>query len=168
MTEAWRPREDLSTAALMVVLLALIAPVVGLLWAHVSPKLSVAALVGGSESPFRAQIGDDAWFLLLTALAGATTGWFVTAVGGRGLGVLIGLVLGGGVASAVAARVGYLAERGHTVAALRARGITPRPDLLDIVDFKLRAVGVATAWSIAAVLVFVIIVALRGEQRSLP
>ena len=51
MTEAWRPREDLSTAALMVVLLALIAPVVGLLWAHVSPKLSVAALVGGSGHP---------------------------------------------------------------------------------------------------------------------
>ena len=72
------------------------------------------------------------------------------------------------MASAVAARVGYLAERGHTVAALRARGITPRPDLLEIVDFKLRAVGVATAWSIAAVLVFVIIVSLRGEQRSLP
>jgi hypothetical protein len=164
----WRLREDLSTAALMVVLLALVAPVIGLLWAHMSPKLSITALVGGSETPFKSQIGDDAWFLLLTALAGATTGWFVTAVGGRGPGAVLGLVLGGGVASAVAARVGFLAERGHTLAQLRARGITPRADLLDIVDFKLRALGVATAWSFAALLVFVIIVAIRNDTSSLP
>lgn len=161
---AWRPRQDLTTAVLMIVVLALVAPIVGLFWAHVAPKLSLTQLIAGSEIPFRSQIGADAWFLLLTAIAGAVTGWFAYAVGGRGPGVLLGLALGGAAASAVAARVGYLAEHHRTLDALRAHGITARPDLLNILDFKVRALGVATAWPLAAILVFVIIVAIRDGR----
>jgi hypothetical protein len=162
---AWQPREDLSTAALMVVLLALVAPVIGLLWAHVSPQLSVARVVSGSDATFKAQIGDDAWFLLLAALAGVATGWVAHTAGGRGPGVVLGLTLGGGAAAAVAARVGYLAQRGHVLAAMKAHGVNPiyYSDL----EFKLRALGVAIAWPIAAVAVFTLLVAIRGDRSSL-
>lgn len=162
---AWRSREDLTKAVLVLVLLALAAPLVGLLWAHVAPKLDIAPLLNNSSVPYRAQVGDDAWFLLLTALAGAATGWVASAVSRGGPGMLLGLAVGGGAAAAVAARVGFLAERGRTLAALRAQGITPRAELLNLVDFKVRALGVAAAWPIAAVAVFVIIVAARDGQR---
>lgn len=161
----WQPRQDLSTAGLLVVVLSLVAPLIGLLWAHVAPKLDIAPLLRNSGIPYHAQIGDDAWFLLLTALAGAATGFVASVVGDRGPGVLLGLVFGGTAAAAVAARVGFLAQRGHTIASVRANGLPVRPDLLDLLDFKVRALGVAAAWPFAAVLVFVILIALRGERR---
>lgn len=160
---AWRSREDLTKAVLVLVLLALAAPLVGLLWAHVAPKLDIAPLLNNSSVPYRAQVGDDAWFLLLTALAGVASGLLAYALGGRGPGVVLGLVFGGGAAAAVAARVGYLAERAHFLVQLRAHGVNPA--FYGLLDFKLRALGIATAWPIAAVTVYVIIVALRAERR---
>lgn len=159
----WRPREDLTTAALMVVALALVAPLIGLLWAHVSPEISVARVVNGSDSAFKAEIGDDVWFLLLAALAGIATGWLAYAAGGRGPGVVLGLLFGGGAAAAVAARVGYLAQRGHLLATMQSHGVNPL--YYGDLEFKLRALGVATAWPIAAVAVFTILTAFRGDQR---
>lgn len=160
---AWQPREDLTIAALMVVLLALFAPLIGLLWAHVSPELSVTKVLSGSEVPFKAEIGDDVWFLLIAGLAGAATGWVAYAVGGRGPGVVLGLVFGGLGAAAVAARVGFLAQRAHLLGQMRAHGVNPL--YYDALEFKLRALGVVTAWPIAAVAVFVLVAAIRGEQR---
>lgn len=160
---AWQPRADLTTAALMAVLLALFAPLVGLLWAHLSPELSVTQVLSGSEVPFKAEIGDDVWFLLLAGLAGALTGAVAYTVGGRGPGVVLGLVFGGLGAAAVAARVGFLAQRAHLLGQMRSHGVNPL--YYDALEFKLRALGVVTAWPIAAVAVFMIVAAFRDDHR---
>ena len=160
---AWQPRTDLTTAALMAVLLALFAPLVGLLWAHLSPELSVTQVLSGSEVPFKAEIGDDVWFLFLAGLAGALTGAVACTVGGRGPGVVLGLVFGGLGAAAVAARVGFLAQRAHLLGQMRSHGVNPL--YYGALEFKLRALGVVTAWPIAAVAVFMIVTAFRDDHR---
>ena len=69
-------------------------------------------------------------------------------------------------AAAVAARVGFIAERAHTLSLMRSRGIPLA--YLDFLDFKLRVLAMAGAWPIAAVAVFAIIVAVRDDTASLP
>jgi hypothetical protein len=156
-------------AALTAIVVTLIGPVVGLLWAAVAPKLSVAGLVRGSEAPFRAQIGADAWFLLLAVLAGAACGLVAGLLRRHGPGVVLGLGLGGVAASFVADRVGYLADRPDALTKLHAVGVTLAGLRHANIDpfLRVRGLGVALAWSMAAVVVHAIVVA-ASKPRSLP
>ena len=164
---AWRGR-DAVTAAVTTVVVALTGPIVGLVWSALAPKLSITGVIAGSEEPFRAQIGADAWFMLLAAVAGVVCAAGALAVRGRGPGVVIGLAVGGVLAAVIADRVGFLAQQGDTLARLHQLGIVPRPDVLGLVDFKVRALGVMVAWPVAALLAHSLALAIRGSRRSLP
>ena len=148
------------TTALVVILGA----VAGLVWAAVAPKLSIAAVLAGHEEPFRSQIGADAWFLLVSALAGVLTALVATILRADGPATTAALGIGGTAAAFVAARVGYLAQHADVLSALRAVGLDPSDVSLEVVDFRLRALGVVVAWPIAALLVHTCAVALRLRQ----
>lgn len=161
----WQPRRDLVVAAVVAVAVGVLGSVVGLLWAAWAPHLSLHRLVG-SEGPFTWQFGIDTRFLVLAMLAGGVSAVAVYVLGGRGPGAILGLAGGGAAGAAVAARVGFLAERAHTLSVMRFARV---PSVyLDVLEFKLRAVSVAAAWPIVAVGVFMTIVAIRDDIRSLP
>ena len=169
VTGQWRPelRDFLLTTAYV----ALTGPVAGLLWWGQAPKLSkqsMARILAGSGAPFNALIGADSWFLLVAALAGAACATVVVLVRGVGPGLLAGLAIGGAAGAVIADRVGYLAGRGHTVAAMHAVGISTSGTAGNVLDFKVRAVGVMVAWPIAAILVFVLALAVKDRNASLP
>jgi hypothetical protein len=146
-------------------LVALLGAVAGLVWAAVAPKLSIPALLAGHEEPFRAQIGADAWFLLVTSLAGVLTALVAILLRADGPSATAALGLGGTAAAFVAARVGYLTQHADVLSALRAVGLDPSDVSLDVVDFRLRALGVVVAWPISAMLVHTCAVALRSRRR---
>ncbi|MDQ1697648.1 MAG: hypothetical protein QOJ03_3001 [Frankiaceae bacterium] len=148
------------------VLMMLSGPVVGLLWFHVAPKLSIPKVVAGSEAPFRAQIGADAWFLLLAVLAGVVCAAVVVALRRTGPGTVAGLAVGGAGAAVVADRVGYLAQHGATLHMLRALGIDPAGVSLDAVDFRVRALGVLVAWPLAAVVAHALALAVKARRSG--
>jgi hypothetical protein len=162
-----RPRGDgVLAGVLTAVFVVLLGSVVGLVWAAVAPKLSITALAAGSDSTFRAQVGADAWFLLIGALAGVLSAVLaIVLVGEPGPAVTTGLAVGGLAAAFVADRVGYLSERGATHDALRAIGAHPSGALISEIDFRIRALGVLTVWPIAAVAVVGIAIAINASRR---
>jgi hypothetical protein len=146
-------------------LVAVLGAAAGLVWSALAPKMSIAAVLAGHEEPFRAQIGADAWFLLVTTLAGVLTALVAVLLRADGPAATAALGLGGTAAAFVAARVGYLTQHADVLRALRALGYDPQAVALEVVDFRLRALGVVVAWPIAAMLVHTCAVALRSRRR---
>ena len=143
-----------------------VGAVAGLVWAAVAPKLSVPALAAGSDATFRAQVGADAWFLLVAALAGVVcTLMAVAFIGEPGPEATTALAVGGMVAALVADRIGYLSERSATSDALRAIGAHPDGSLISEIDFRLRALGVLTVWPIASLAVVGLVLAINAARR---
>ena len=176
MTEPVPPTRDLlpaepalgrgPSAVLLGIYTVLVGGVAGLVWAAVAPKLSVPALAAGSDATFRAQVGADAWFLLIAALAGVVcTLMAVAFVGEPGPAVAVALTVGGLLAAVVADRIGYLSERGATTAALRAIGAHPDGSLISEIDFRVRALGVLTIWPIASLAVIGLVMAINAARR---
>lgn len=143
----------------------LFGAVTGLVWAAVAPKLSVAGVVAGHESPFRAQIGADVWFLLVGASAGVLTAAVALLLGADGPSASAGLGVGGFAAAFVADRVGWLTQHGDLLDALRALQLDPAHINLGLLDFRVRALGVLVAWPLAAIVVHTCAVAVRGRWR---
>jgi hypothetical protein len=167
VTEPWQ--RELRDSLLIAVYVALTGPLVGLLWWQAAPKLTkqlMAGLLIGSNVGYRTEIGADAWFLLFAAVAGVVCGLAVFVLRGWGPGAVAGLALGCAAAAIVADRVGYLAQRGHTMAAMQALGIADGAS--DQLDFKVRALGVMVAWPLAALLVHVCALWVRERNLSLP
>jgi len=161
-----RPAPEVAVALLTAIYVALLGPAAGLVWAAAAPKLSIPALVANSDAVFHAQIGADAWFLLVGGIAGglsALIAWLV--VRDETPGLAIGLAVGGIVAALIADRVGYLHERGATTRALEAIGAHPTGSAISEIDFRIRALGVLTVWALAALVVLGIIMALRSARR---
>lgn len=157
---------EMASGVLTAIYVVLLGPAAGLLWTAVAPKLSVPALAAGSDATFRAQIGADAWFLLVGALAGAVCALLaVLALGEPGPYVVTGLALGGLAAAFVADRIGYLNERGATSEALRAIGAHPDGGLISEIDFRIRALGVLTVWPIASLAVVGLVIAINASRR---
>jgi hypothetical protein len=150
-------------ALLTGVLVVLLGPPVGLLWSNLAPKLALAKVVAGAEGPFKSMVGADAWFLLVSALAGVLCAVVAVAARGDGPGVVVGLAVGGLAAAFIADRVGYLAARGHTLKVIHDLGLTPGQFQIDVF-FKVRALGVLVAWPLASVVVHAAIVAFRGRR----
>lgn len=150
------------------VVLFLLAPVVGLIWAAVAPKLSLLAVAEGSEEAFRVEIGADFRFLLLGVVAGVLCALVVGWLHKDGPGIVLGLAAGGLGAAFVAARVGYLADRGDTLGTLHQLGVSLRQLQHAGLDpfFRLRALGVVAAWPLAAVAVHMLVVTLRQRRRE--
>src|SRR4051812_16535993 len=134
--------------ALTTVFVALSGSVAGIIWSHLAPTLSVAGLARGSESPFRALIGADAWFLLVAAVAGVLSAVIVLVLRLDGPGVTAGLVAGGLAAAFIADRVGYLARHDDILATLRHLGISLSLLQQAHVDpfLRVHAYGVLMAW----------------------
>ena len=145
---------------------ALLGAPAGLVWGAAAPKLSIPALAANSDAVFHAQIGADAWFLLVGGVAGALTAVVAMLVIGReSPGMAVGLAVGGAVGAIIADRVGYLHERDATRAALAAIGAHPSGATISEIDFRIRAVGVLTVWPLAALVVLGLIVAMRSARR---
>ena len=167
MTEPWQ--RELRDFLLTAVYVAFLGPIAGLVWWQLAPKQTkqtMTVLLSGSATPFHVTVDADAWFLLVGAIAGVITALVVLLLRWFGPGAVAGLALGGAGAAVVADRVGYLAERGHTFAAMQAAGVDPRA--ADLLDFKVRAIGVIAVWPMVALVVYTTALAMRDRYRSLP
>ena len=154
------------SALLIGIYTVLVGGAAGLVWASVAPKLSVPALAAGSDATCRAQVGADAWFLLIAAVAGIVCTLLAVALAGEpGPEVAVALAVGGLVAAMVADRIGYLSERGATGQALRAIGAHPDGSLISEIDFRVRALGVLTIWPIASLAVVGLVLAINAARR---
>jgi hypothetical protein len=161
-------RSETYTAVVGTLFLAFAGAVAGLIWHAVSPKLSVAQLAQSSDATFRAHIGSDAWFLLITVLVAILSATVLCVIVRRpGPGAAVALGAGGLLAAFVADRVGYVAERPTSTSALHALGLHPHGGLLqDLVDFKVRATGVMVGWPLASLAVLGIFLGIGALRRS--
>jgi hypothetical protein len=153
--------------ALTTIVVVLTGPLIGLLWAAVGPQLSLVNALSGSGPAYNAEVGADFYFLLLTGGAGLLGAAVAVALRRDGPGVLLGLVVGGFLAALVANRVAYLVHHGDTLATLRHLGVSLSVLQRFGVDpfFKVRAEAVLVAWPMAALLLFVLALAVRGRAR---
>ena len=157
-------RSEWVAGAVVATYAVLLGPVAGFVWASLAPKVSIAALRAGSSVTFQAQIGADAWFLLVGALAGAVAVLIAVALYGEpGPGVTAGLTVGGLIAAFVADRVGYLNERPSMRHALL--GARPTGVVISEIDFRLRALGVVTVWPIASLALIGLVIAVYASRR---
>lgn len=165
-----RSGAEVVVAVLTALYVTLAGAAAGLVWAAVAPKLSKQAVLNLSGALFQPQIGADARFLIVAAVAGILcTVVAVLVLGEPGPGMVAGLAVGGLAAAFVADRVGYLAElHGSTrmaIAAFRSLGAEPFHGEF---DFRVRALGVVVAWPIASLAVVGLVMALYAWRRSLP
>lgn len=157
---------ELAAASWVTVFVTVAGGAVGLIWSALAPKLSIARLAAQSDATFRAQAGADAWFLIVAGVAGLLCAVVVCGpFGQRGPGAALGLGLGGGLGSLVADRIGYLSEHGSTSAALQALGLHPAGSVVAEIDFRVRALGVLTAWSLMSMLALGVAVAIESSRR---
>lgn len=152
-------------ALLTTVLVTLAGTVVGLIWSATAPKLSLRAVVAGSEATFKSQVAADGRFLLLGIVAGVVCAGALLVLGERGPGAVIGLAVGGVLASLVANRIGVIAQHDATFSALRSLGISHSARVLDLVEFRVRAQGVLLAWPLAALVVHGLATLLHPSAR---
>jgi len=140
----------------LVFLLALTAagPLLGLLWAAISPRLDVAAGISGSETAFSTQADIDATFGFICLgtglIAGVAARW--RAADG-GWPVPVGIAAGGVAGSLLAGWIGHLVR---SPGALRQLPPHAPAYVAGLVDFKVRATGLymvlpATALVVLAV-----------------
>lgn len=169
MRDPWQ--RELRDFLLTAVYVVLVGPAAGLVWWQLAPKQSkqsMLVILNNSAEPFHVAIDADAWFFLVAALAGVACALAVFCFRDVGPGVAAGLAIGGAAAGVIADRVGYLAQRGHTLAAMHAVGIPPSGSASNLLDFKVRTLAVVTAWPIVALIVYMGALALRDRHRSLP
>ncbi|MDL4770988.1 MULTISPECIES: hypothetical protein [Thermomonosporaceae] len=131
---------------------ALLGPLAGLLWYAVVPAVRFVVIQGRpllADPEGQAPIGIDARFALIAAAAGVGCGALAYLRGGRDNDVplLLGLAVGGAVASVLAWRVGHQIGLGGFHTAVRGapdgRVVTGPADL--------RATGVLVFWPLLAV-----------------
>ena len=164
---ALRAREDMVTAVVTTVLVALSGAVAGLVWEAVAPKLVLSRAIQGDEVAFKAQVGADVAFVAVALAAGVLCAAVALILfRARGPGLVAGLALGGVAAAFVADRVGYLVDRAATLTAIHAAGVAhPSPLGVSLLDFRLRALGVVVAWPLAAVVVVALVEMIDSRPR---
>lgn len=160
-------RRDGTEFAVTTVVVVLLGPVAGLVWAAVAPRLDLVGVLRGSEAPYRAEVGADFRFLVVGIVAGALCAAAAGALRRHGPGVAAGLAVGGIAAAFVADRVGYLAARGDTLETLHRLGVSARLlESFGVNPFvELRALGVAVAWPLAAVLLHALALGIRSRRE---
>ncbi len=138
----------------------------GLIWGATVPTVDVKdLLLNSSETALEAQPAADARFALLAAafgiVAGLLAGWR-----GRKAGwpLPVGMALGGVGGSLIAAQVGHLIASSDALSAVPP---TANPVVRDLVDVTVRADGVHGIFAFAALLVFLVIVALTTKPEPL-
>ena len=163
--EVVRWPHDGLVALVTTALVTLAGAVVGLIWSATAPKLSLPAVVAGSEATFKSQIAADGRFLLLGIVAGVICAGVLVAFGQRGPGAVVGLAVGGVLAALVASRIGAVAQHDATFSALHSLGISHSTRVLDLVGFRVRAQGVLLGWPLAALIVHGLATMLHPSPR---
>ncbi len=144
-------------ALLAVVILLLGAPI-GLLWARVSPTVSVSfsaqgpSLVRPESSEFFAADGSFGVVLLMVGLLTGAAAWGVLHRRASGVGVPIGVAVGALLAGFVAQAVGSRLVVNRELAALC--GVQNDCPIYDG-TLQLRARGLVVVWAVAALMVYV-------------
>ncbi len=161
-------KRDVSVGAVIVVILELAAFPVGLIWGHVAPHTLYYTgghqlnLVVGDAKPL---VRADAWFLLITGIAGIISGgltyWLVKRAE---IGATVGLALGGLAAGWLAWRVGHAWTGGVQPIKLALTPDGTRKHLAP--DLGARVVLVS--WAVAAVVVHGLLYALMWPTKSAP
>lgn len=148
--------------------IALVVAVLGVpaaaLWSYLAPH-AVYEVVQHQTfrvSTDKALFGDDAYFFIITGVAGLLCGLVVALLvrrRGVGVGAALGLVVGGGAAAVIAWQLGPALSSGvtrHALAALPDQAKRP-------VMSGIRATGVIFAWPLAAVLVHLVVQVFRPD-----
>lgn len=143
------------TWAVTAVIVALLGPPAGLLWAKTVPAVPYVIVQGEpllAEPEGQGPIGIDARFALISLVAGLLCGVAGYLAGGRGndVALLLGLAVGGAAAAVLAWKTGHLVGLGEFRDAVRdGRDGTTVTGVAD-----LRAKGVLVFWALPAVAAF--------------
>ena len=144
-------RHELAVAAAIVVVLEIAALPVGLIWGHVAPHTQYYTgghqlnLVVGDAKPL---VRGDAWFLLVTGIAGLIAGIVAFFVVKRAeIGATLGLAIGGLAAGWLTWRIGHAWTGGTQPITL---ALTPDNTKAKLAA-DLGARTVLVSWAVAAV-----------------
>lgn len=154
-----RYRDHLRVAVLAALGVVACGPVVGALWAWLSPRGEAVVATGGlyvSEAGSQAAIASDGYFAVLGLLAGLSCGvvtFFATR--GRGVAASVALAAGGCGGSLIAWLSGGWLGPEEVRLAARGADVGTRIDL----PLHIGAPGVLLAWPIAAVSVLLVLTA---------
>jgi hypothetical protein len=170
-----RWRQELATAAAVVVTCVLLGAPAGLLWSAVAPRLRVTVSDQGFDVPdlesSKALVGADGSYLVVMLAVGALCGVLAWVFARRaGPWTVLALVVGGVLAALVAAEVGLRPGAAHAIAATREGsgfrgqvdlylGHLTRPDTL-----SLRAPWAAVGWPVGALVAFLVPAYQRPEE----
>ncbi|WP_187370071.1 hypothetical protein [Streptomyces boluensis] len=156
---------ELKEAAVIAVAVTVCGAFLGLLWNWLAPRVP---LVADERSVFLKEIegeqaiGADGTFLLLALAFGVLSGLVVFLARKRGgVPLVVGLALGGLLASVVAWRLGILVGPGGDVV---ARAKEAGPGVTFDAPLELNAIGALLAWPIAALAVHLGLTALFGPR----
>ncbi|MDI3422413.1 hypothetical protein [Streptomyces luteolus] len=162
-------RRELIQAALVAVVLTVSGALLGLLWGQLAPRVPLVAdekAVFLKEIEGEQAIGADGTFILLALGFGLVSGIVVFLLRRRGgIPLVVGLALGGLLASVVAWRLGLLLGPGDDVVA-RAKEVGP--GVAFDAPLELNSLGSLLAWPIAALAVHLGLTALFGPRDPEP
>ncbi|WP_045880143.1 hypothetical protein [Pseudofrankia sp. DC12] len=126
-------------------------PLLGLLWAAVSPRLDVTAGISGSETAFTAQADIDATFGFICLAAGIVAGALARwRAADGGWPVPVGLAGGGFAGSLLAGWIGHLVRSPSVLHKLPPHAPAY---VAGLVDVKVRATGLYLVLPVTALLV---------------
>ncbi|MDQ8701536.1 hypothetical protein RCO28_03390 [Streptomyces sp. LHD-70] len=158
-------QRELIQAALVAVVLTVSGALLGLLWGQLAPRVPLVAdekAVFLKEIEGEQAIGADGTFILLALGFGLVSGIVVFLLRRRGgVPLVVGLALGGLLASVVAWRLGLLLGPGDDVVA-RAKEVGP--GVAFDAPLELNSLGSLLAWPIAALAVHLGLTALFGPR----
>jgi hypothetical protein len=143
--------DDVRAVVVTVLALGLLGAPVGLIWAHVAPRVRLVAVddgVGLVDTETKGFIAGDGWFFVLTLVFGVACG-VVAYVFGRRHGAVMCVALAGGglLAAFIAWKVGHRVDLGK----LNAFIDHARPGQRGEANAQLRAKGVLVGWGLGAV-----------------
>lgn len=160
---AFQRRTELLIAGLTAAVVVLLGAPAGLLWSAVAPHSHVAVEAGGayiSDAQTEVFIAGDGWFLGITLLLGVATGGLAWLVARRsGPFVLVGLAVGGLLASYVASKVGVRVGQDALEAAVRSGRVGTYTS-----NIALQTKTAIVAWPLGAVAAFATLVASRVDE----
>lgn len=154
---------DLLAGVATTALTVLLGAPLGLLWSAVAPHSHALVEAGGayiSDAETEVFIAGDGWFFGLTLLVGIATGvvaWFVARRSGPF--VVVGLFVGGLLASYVASRVGLRVGQDALAAAVHSG----RPGTYTS-NIALQTKTALVAWPLGALAAFGTLVASRVDE----
>ena len=160
-----RARVDARVAAAVVAVTVLLGAPVGLLWARVSPRLTVVLVPGKDPQAQRLEgkdfIGADGSYVGLALLAGVVCGMLAWRFARRsGPWTVLALVVGGLAAAKVAAVVGVRPGRSEVMAMIREAKLDRTVHLF----LKLRSPWALVSWPVGALIAFLVPAFRRPEE----